>query len=152
MHKKNSNKLASSVLSIFLLGTLLFTSTVFSSFNNTSSSQQVFAQLTSHYEYETNNYSYDDYYDNNYVPNSYIKYPTDKNKYECQKDTFEGFFVSSVIFCKFNQFHKDDSKRDNNITGTQGPQGIPGPAGVTNFNATNTYLVTQSAFNNIYLW
>lgn len=62
MHKKKSKKFASSVLSIFLIGTLLFTSTIFSSFN-TSSSQQVFAQQMN--PYEPNN-SYDN--DNNYVP------------------------------------------------------------------------------------
>ncbi len=90
MHKKKSKKFASSVLSIFLIGTLLFTSTIFSSFN-TSSSQQVFAQQMN--PYEPNN-SYDN--DNNYVPYSYSKYATNENKYECKKGPFEGFFVS---FC-----------------------------------------------------
>ena len=66
MYKKNGTKLASSILFIFLVATLLFTSTIFSSFNNTiSSSQQVFAQPMSSYEFE-NNISYDD--NNNYVP------------------------------------------------------------------------------------
>jgi hypothetical protein len=62
---------------------------------------------------------------------SYSQYPTDDKKYECRTGPFEGFFVSSVEFCKFNKF--DDSKRDNNQTGTQGPQGQaggqPGPEG-----------------------
>ena len=52
LHK--SSKLTTPVLSIFCIGTLLFTSTIFSSFN-ISSSQQVFAQPMSPYEYETNN-------------------------------------------------------------------------------------------------
>ena len=47
-------------------------------------------------------------YDNNYV-DSYSKYPTDDNKYECRTGPLEGFFVSSVEFCKF----KVDDKKDN---------------------------------------
>ena len=66
-------------------------------------------------------------YDN--YDNSYSKYPTDDKKYECRTGPFEGFFVSSVEFCKF-KFDKDDRKdnRDNR-TGTQGPPGPQGPAG-----------------------
>ena len=60
-----------------------------------------------------------------YGDSSYSKYPTEDNKYECQTGPFEGFFVSSVEFCKFKF---DDSKRDNR-TATQGPQGIQGPPG-----------------------
>ena len=60
--------------------------------------------------------------------NSYSKYPTNDNKYECRTGPLEGFFVSSVEFCKFNKFDKDDRDRDNNQTGTQGP---PGPTGAT---------------------
>jgi YVTN family beta-propeller protein len=120
-------KLTSSILSIFLIGTLLFSSTILSSFNNTSSSsQQVFAQSTSPYEYK--NISYEN--NNNYVPNFYSEYPTDYKKYECRTGPFEGFFVSSVEFCdaQHNKFKDDrkDNNRDNNKTGTQGP---PGPAG-----------------------
>src|SRR5665809_40592 len=55
----------------------------------------------------------------------YSQYPTDDKKYECRTGAFEGFFVSSVEFCKFRS---DDSKRDNR-TGTQGPPGPQGPAG-----------------------
>ena len=63
---------------------------------------------------------------------SYSKYPTDDNKYECRTGPLEGFFVSSVEFCKFNKFDKDDRKdisRDNR-TGTQGPPGPSGPQGI----------------------
>ena len=63
---------------------------------------------------------YDDYY---YGDNSYSTYATEENKYECQKGPLEGFFVSSVEFCKHVKF--DDNKRDTKI----GPQGPPGPAG-----------------------
>ena len=47
-------------------------------------------------------------------------------KYECRTGPFEGFFVSSVEFCKFKF---DDNKRYNrdNRTGTQGPPGLQGP-------------------------
>ena len=41
----------------------------------------------------------------------YSQYPTDDKKYECQKGPLQGIFVSSVEFCKFNKFDKDDSKR-----------------------------------------
>ncbi len=35
-------------------------------------------------------------YDNNYV-DSYSKYPTEDNKYECRTGPLEGFFVGSVV-------------------------------------------------------
>src|SRR5688500_17526 len=65
-----------------------------------------------------------------YGDSSYSQYPTDDKKYECRTGPLEGFFVSSVEFCKFNKFDKDDRKdvRDNR-TGTQGPPGPPGPQG-----------------------
>jgi hypothetical protein len=110
---------------------------------------------------------YDNYGD------SYSQYPTDDKKYECRTGPFEGFFVSSVEFCKQIKF--DDRKdhhsrdRDSNRTGTQGspgpagPQGPPGANGTTGatgpqgpsgpqgqpgitqlINGTNVYLVTRS--------
>ena len=45
---------------------------------------------------------------NNYDDNKYSQYPTEENKYECRTGPFEGFFVSSVEFCKFKF---DDRKR-----------------------------------------
>jgi hypothetical protein len=85
---------------------LLFTSTILSSFNHTSSSsQQVFAQPTNPYEYNNNNNN------NNYVPSSYSEYPTDDNKYECQTGPFEGFFVSSEEFCKHITFDDNINER-----------------------------------------
>ena len=68
----------------------------------------------------------------NYGDSSYSQYPTDDKKYECRTGPFEGFFVSSVEFCKHVKFDKDDRKdrdRDNNRTGTQGPPGPQGPVG-----------------------
>src|SRR5215208_1940332 len=78
-------------------------------------------------------------YDANYGDSFYSQIPTDDKKYECRTGPFEGFFVSSVEFCKHIKF--DDNKRDNrdNRTGTQGPAGIngsngaqgpPGPQGI----------------------
>ena len=68
-----------------------------------------------------------------YGDSSYSQYPTDDKKYECRTGPFEGFFVSSVEFCKHVKF--DDNKRDhrdnNNQTGTQGPPGPQGPPGAT---------------------
>jgi hypothetical protein len=77
------------------------------------------------------------YDDNYYGDDSYSTYPTDDKKYECRTGPFEGFFVSSVEFCK-SKF--DDSKGDNKVgppgpkgdtgaTGPQGIQGIQGPIG-----------------------
>ena len=65
-----------------------------------------------------------------YGDSSYSTYPTDDKKYECRTGPFEGFFVSSVEFCKFKFDDKD--RKDSNRTGTQGPagpQGIPGVSG-----------------------
>jgi hypothetical protein len=68
-------------------------------------------------------------YDADYGDSSYSKYPTDDNKYECRTGPLEGFFVSSVEFCKNVKFDNRKDNRDNNQTGTQGPQGPAGPAG-----------------------
>ena len=100
-------------------------------------------------------------YDSN--SNYYSQYPTDDKKYECRTGPFEGFFVSSVEFCKHVKF--DDKKRDgkvgpqgppgppgaNGTTGATGPQGLPGtpglqgPPGITNINASNYYSVIGNA-------
>ena len=52
---------------------------------------------------------YDNYYGDS---NSYSKYPTDDKKYECRTGSFEGFFTSSVEFCKNTKF---DDKKDSRI-------------------------------------
>jgi hypothetical protein len=61
-----------------------------------------------------------------YGDSSYSQYPTDDKKYECRTGPFEGFFVSSVEFCKHVKFDNDRDDKKDNRTGTQGP---PGPAG-----------------------
>ena len=44
--------------------------------------------------------------DDDYDDDMYSTYPTEVNKYECRTGPFEGFFVSSVEFCKFNNLIK----------------------------------------------
>jgi hypothetical protein len=77
------------------------------------------------------NYGYQD----EYGDTNYSTYPTDDKPYECRTGPFEGFFVSSVEFCKHVKFDKDDNRKDHkdrdNITGTQGPEGPAGPKGDT---------------------
>ena len=73
-------------------------------------------------------------YNENYSEDKkFSKYPTDDKKYECRTGPFEGFFVSSVEFCKHIKFDdRKDHSRDNNRTGPPGPpgpQGIQGPIG-----------------------
>jgi hypothetical protein len=87
-----------------------------------------------------------------YYDDSYSTYQTDDKKYECRTGPLEGFFVSSVEFCKNVKF--DDKRKDirDNRTGPQGPQGIQGipgligpqgPSGITQLNATNVYSVNN---------
>ena len=49
----------------------------------------------------------------NYDDNKYSQYPTEENKYECRTGPFEGFFVSSVEFCKHVKFDDKDDRKDN---------------------------------------
>ena len=70
-------------------------------------------------------------YDNYNDDNKYSQYPTEENKYECRTGPFEGFFVSSVEFCKHVKF--DNDKMIEKITEIeiieQDLQGPPGPQG-----------------------
>jgi hypothetical protein len=68
-----------------------------------------------------------------YSDSSYSTYPTDDKKYECRTGPFEGFFVSSVEFCKHVKFDGSKDHRDSKIgpQGPQGPQGPPGANGTT---------------------
>src|ERR671921_139226 len=67
------------------------------------------------------------YYEDSY----YSQYPTDDKKYECRTGPFEGFFVSSVEFCKHIKFDDKDRKSiKDNRTGIQGPPGPQGPPGL----------------------
>ena len=105
MHKSAIN------LSLFLIGSLIML-IPFTSINFPNVKAQ-----------EYGNYDDDDIYS---------KYPTEVNKYECRTGPLEGFFVSSVEFCKqvkFDNNDKDEKKDNDNITGIQGPPGPQGPAG-----------------------
>ena len=133
---------------LFLIGSLLMSALTF----NGNLLSNVMAQ------------EYDKYGDS-----SYSQYPTDDKKYECRTGPFEGFFVSSVEFCKHVKFDDRKDNRDNNQTGTQGPpgpQGPPGingtngingingingaqgPPGITQINTTNAYLVNGTQASN----
>src|SRR5215207_6504817 len=90
-----------------------------------TNSNSAFAQ---NYGYP-DDYSYDSYSDSSYS-DSYSTYPTDDKPYECRTGPAEGFFVSSVEFCKHIKFddRKDHKDRDNR-TAAEGPPGPPGPPG-----------------------
>ncbi len=77
-----------------------------------------------------------------YGDSYYSQIPTDDKKYECRTGPFEGFFLSSVEFCKHVKFddRKDHSRDDR--TGTQGP---PGPQGIQGIQGENGVRV--DAFN-----
>ena len=81
-----------------------------------------------YYSYPDKSYRNDNSYSSDYVNEKYSKYPTMENNYECRTGQFEGFFVSSVEFCKHVKFDGNrKDHRDNKI----GPPGPPGPAGAT---------------------
>ena len=81
MHNKST---VTHVSLLFLMSTLIFL-VPFTSINFSTIKAQ---------EYGAFDYDYDDDDD------MYSKYPTDVNKYECRTGQLEGFFVSSVEFCK----------------------------------------------------
>ena len=148
------------ILGIFLIGSLLFgTSLNFNMFSTTAMAQEYGQYDNNSYmandnseQYESysdgyrgdnyNYYSYNYYYpqeqqqQSSYNNDIYSKYPTNENKYECRTGPFEGFFVSSVEFCKHIKFDKDHSSRDTR-TGTQGPPGPQGPPGINGTNGAN---------------
>ena len=81
---------------------------------------------------------------NSYGDSYYSQYPTDDKKYECRTGPFEGFFVSSVEFCKHIKFDDKDHRKDirDGRTGTQGltgPQGNSGPNQIVPAN----FIITQ---------
>jgi hypothetical protein len=79
-----------------------------------------------------------------YGDSSYSQYPTDDKKYECRTGPFEGFFVSSVEFCKHVKFDdKRGHNRDNNQTGAQGPPGPAGPQGPQGIQGERGFNGTQ---------
>ena len=76
-------------------------------------------------------------YDNNYYgdSNSYSQYPTDDKKYECRTGPLEGFFVSSVEFCKHVKFDDDKNRKDHDRDSRTGPAG----SGNNNSTLVNTF-------------
>ena len=61
-------------------------------------------------------YGYDNYYGDS---NSYSQIATEDNKYECRTGPFEGFFVSSLEFCKNVKFADNNHVGDGNGVGVQ---------------------------------
>jgi hypothetical protein len=97
------------------------------------------AAFTSNNSALAQNYGYQDDY-SSYGNNYYSTHPTDDKPYECRTGPLEGFFVSSVEFCKNVKFDDKDDKRDSK-TGTQGPPGKQGPPGPSTINSTDVYVV-----------
>ena len=63
----------------------------------------------------------------NYGDSYYSQYPTDDNKYQCRTGPFEGFFVSSVEFCKHVKFDdKKDNERNSDNYPSQNAHILPG--------------------------
>ena len=113
-------------ISLFLMGSLI----LLVSFANTNLFSNAMAQ-----SYDTDSDSY------------YSTYPTDNNKYECQTGPLEGFFVSSVEFCKKVKFDKDESKRDSNRTGPPG-SGNNNSTLVNTFNCINPNVININTESN----
>ena len=86
------------------------TSTIILPFTNKNNfSNPAMAQEMGYYDDE----EYVDYNsDVNYNSDdeTYSDYQDEENKYECRTGPFEGFFVSSVEFCKVKLAEKDDKK------------------------------------------
>ncbi len=78
-----------------------------------------------------------------YGHSSYSQIPTDDKKYECRTGPFEGFFVSSVEFCKHVKFHDRVDKDRENRTGTPGPPSPQGPPGINGSNGAQRPLVLR---------
>ena len=86
---------------------------------------------------------------NSYGPSdSYSQYPTEDKKYECRTGPFEGFFVSSVEFCKHFKFDKDSDRKDHrdrdNKTIAIDLYTVVGNT-TTGFAGTNSSLITSTA-------
>src|SRR5215203_3783961 len=95
---------------ILVIPMALLTSLILGSGLAAFTSNSAFAQnygYADNYSYDDNSYSSGSSYGDS---SSYSTYPTDDKPYECRTGPFEGFFVSSVEFCKHIKF--DDNKRD----------------------------------------
>ena len=95
-------------LSLFLLSSILVNGT-------TGMSMQGFAENNIYgYGQDYSNYKKSNHNDYSYEKSFYSKYPTEDKKITCETGQFEGFFVSSVEFCKLKI--------------AQGPPGPVGPS------------------------
>ncbi len=100
------------------------------------------------YQDENSYDSYSDYSSSSYG-DAYSKYPTEDKTYECQTGPFEGFFTSSVEFCKHFKFDDkkgDDRDRDrDNKTVSLDTYTVIGNTSV-GFAGTNSSIISSSAF------
>ena len=99
-------------------------------FNNNSFFSNVMAQ------------EYDKYGDS-----SYSQYPTDEKPYECRTGPLEGFFVSSVEFCKHVKFDDDKNRKDHNRDSGTG-SGNNNSTLVNTFNCINNNNININTDNN----
>jgi hypothetical protein len=102
---------------LFLMVSLIVLSTVATAIP--MSNMNLFSDVIAQGYDEDDSKSYNN--NKNYDDNRISLHPTKVNKYECQKGPFEGFFVSSVEFCK------DVPIINNNEIGTQQPPSQSGP-------------------------
>ena len=117
------------MMSMALLMSLILGSGLAAFTNSNSALAQTYG-YPDDYSNNNNSYSGSSYSDSS----SYNTYPTDDKPYECRTGPFEGFFVSSVEFCKHLKFddRKDHNRdREDDKTRTQGPPGPEGPQGQT---------------------
>ena len=98
------------------------------------------------YGYQNEN-SYDSYYSDSSYGDSYSKYPTEDKNYECRTGPFEGFFTSSVEFCKDGKFddRKGQDRDRDNRTVTIDTYTVVGNTSV-GFAGTNSSIISSSAF------
>jgi hypothetical protein len=83
--------------------------------------------------------------------NRYSDHKDEINKYECRTGPLEGFFVSSVEFCKHLKFDKDDDRKDlnkelNKTNTTAAAETNTTAAAETNTNTTAAAETNTTAF------
>ena len=98
------------------------------------------------YQDENSYNSYSDY--SSSYGDAYSKYPTEDKKYECRTGPFEGFFTSSVEFCKFGKFDdrkdKDKDRDRDNRTETLDTYTVIGNTSV-GFAGTASSIISSTA-------
>ena len=94
------------IIPVALLMSLMLGSGLTAFTNSNSAFAQNFGYDNTDYLYDNNN----SYSDSSSYEDSYSSYPTEDRPYECQTGPLEGFFTSSVEFCKNVNFEYKDKK------------------------------------------